>query len=184
MEFLKNTVSIEIQKKAINSASRSKYEEIDYESSYDNDIKNLVTFLGKVTHGLHTNSVETLRNPERGIFVIDYTKIRDRKDREDLINIIHRAHVVKYYIKVKDTQKNSNSMEIVKQKIQLHRLFAPYFMFSYRRPDTGQQHEINLDPNILVKICANPEIDLFSLINKTIQESSTTEKMQTTFADW
>lgn len=183
-KFLKTVVSIDVQKIAIRSASEKKYNEIESESSYATDINNLILFLGDLTHYLHTSGIESLLCPERGIFVIDYTKIQNGIKRKYLQDIIRRASVIKYYIKVENTKVDPSSKEISLQKFHLHRLFAPYFIFSYRRPDSGPRYEISLDPNVLVEICENSEMDLERIIKKTVGKSPIIDKSQTTFADW
>lgn len=181
--FFKNTLSIDIQKQAINAASVKKYDEIANESSYSRDIKNLVNFLGEFTHRLHTNAIEALRMPERGIFVVDYRKIKNLNDRAKLRDIIERAYTSKYYIYMKDTKIDPQNMDVLQHKFHLHRLFAPYFWFSYRRPDSGPQYEINLNPIELLKICneAEPKYDF---IIDDFLKSSIRDEAQTNFEDW
>jgi hypothetical protein len=155
-KFLRSKISYYVQKKSILEASLEKFAEINQGPSYAVEIKNMVQILGQITHILQTRASDALKITERGIFIIDYSSIRTKDERQLLQKIIFKASVNKYYIKVFDPVQNPINKEIVLQKIRLHCLFAPYFNFSYRPPTKGWAYELEIDPSELLNICNSP----------------------------
>jgi hypothetical protein len=183
--FLENQIPIEVQKEGIYQASSAKYDEIVRGSSFAIEIRNMIKFLGTITHILQTNCPDALENPEIGTYIIDYSKLPTQKDRETLQKIIFTASVNKYYIKVIYEDINPRDKNIVLQKIRLHKLFAPFFIFSYRSIG-GPRYEFEIPPDDLLNICINPisEKNQEKIIDRILKRLKRKKGNQSTLSKW
>jgi hypothetical protein len=132
----------------------------------------LIDSLGKITAYIQSayNDASTLKTTEKGRFKVNYLTMKNKTDREKLQNILRELRDC-HYIRIIGEVDDEN--EII---FRLHKLFAPYFKFSYR----GAYSNITINGEDLLKLCAEKDIkDQDKIIKKIVGEIVKIEKIST-----
>jgi hypothetical protein len=147
--FIKSTIPIEIQNKALIKASNQLFDDIDKHSEgLPDELIKLVNSLGSIIRDVQTNfrDLSTLKTPERGKIKIDLSKMESKDDKEELLEILAISQDNLFIIKESKIELKDETKKVI---FRLVNLFGPKFQFSYRKP----LYELPIDGNILIKIC-------------------------------
>jgi len=145
-KFVNKRIHPKKQNDALYNASKHRYEGIgQLTPRYPSEVMHLVDSLGKITARIQSayHDISTLKTIERGRFFVDYSLIKIKSNRQTLKEILHEARDC-HYIKIINDIDDSNKI-----LFRLHKLFAPYFKFSYR----GAYSNVAINGEDLFKLC-------------------------------
>jgi putative lipoic acid-binding regulatory protein len=172
-KFLNTKIHPRTQNTALFNASKYRYEGIgQITPCYPSEVMHLIDSLGKITAYIQSayNDASTLKTTEKGRFKVNYLTMKNKTDREKLQNILRELRDC-HYIRIIGEVDDEN--EII---FRLHKLFAPYFKFSYR----GAYSNITINGEDLLKLCAEKDIkDQDKIIKKIVGEIVKIEKIST-----
>jgi hypothetical protein len=157
-------LSWKLQRRAIQAASVAKFEGIRESAPVHwREVSKMIECLGRLTSLLQSDhrSIESLRTPERGIFVFDLSKIvghtdDDRKSAHDaLLEILLRCEGDGFLRRPvgRRLDRRAESASLISMvEYRLHRRFAANFRFSFR----GAYEYVELPVEDILEICADP----------------------------
>lgn len=136
--FRNAKLSTETQRKAIKAASEQKFGGIlDNVDSHGTEVSLLIECFGMLTARLQANhrDVHCLRNPERGLFVLDFSGWDgDSSEKEIVKTVMHRGETAGLLRSVSTARARSSTRKNGVMQYRLHRRFCAKFGFSYAGP--------------------------------------------------
>jgi len=171
--FLTKKINPKIQNHSLYNASRHRYEGIgQIIPRYPSEVIHLIDSLGEITSQVQSafTDLSTLKTIERGRFKVNYSTINNDNDRKKLKNILQDSRDC-HYIKTTDDVDDDNQIFF-----RLHKLFAPYFKFSYR----GAYSYLSINGKDLLRLCSEKDkTTRDKIIRRLVKETVKLEKTAT-----
>jgi hypothetical protein len=176
-KFIEKQINIKNQIQALHNASERRYSGIrNYTPYCVSEVFNLVDSLGKITSDIQSayKDPSSLRNTEKGRFIIDFSYMDSEEDKKHLkaiLNIARDSHYIKIY------EDYSDDLRI---KFRLHRLFAPRFGYSYRGAYSDVSIKKDRFGNTLYKLCTSKDKnERDKIINKLVSNAVKIHNIET-----